>query len=118
MAYVFFRITEAFTYGKLDVTLHCHQPPGFNCPKGTVLGLNYCLYGAKQAPEFQAVLTEFMLSEGFIACNDSQTEWVMRENESVPYNATFVDDVQHCTNDLAVYRSFRNKLFVLEYALF
>jgi hypothetical protein len=42
-------ITQAFTYGKLDVPLYCHLPPGFDCPKGTVLGLNYCLYGAKQA---------------------------------------------------------------------
>ena len=103
-------ITQAFTYGKLDVPLYCHPPPGFDCPKGTVLGLNYCLYGAKQAPAcFKAVLTEFMRSEDFTACNDSQTVWVKRENQSVLYNATFVDDVQHCTNDLAMYRSFRKR---------
>ena len=103
-------ITQAFTYGKLDVPLYCYPPPGFNCPKGTVFGLNYCLYGAKQAPAcFKAVLTEFMLSEGFTACNDSQTVWVKRQNQSVLYNATFVDDVKHCTNDLAMYRSFRKR---------
>ena len=93
-------ITQAFTYGNLDVPLYCHPPPGFYCPKGTVLGLIYYLYGAKKAPAcFKAVLTEFMLSEGFTACNDSQAVWVKRENQSVLYNATFVDDVQHCTND-------------------
>jgi hypothetical protein len=41
-------ITQAFTYGKLDVPLFCHPPPGFECPPGTVLGLNYCLYGVLQ----------------------------------------------------------------------
>ena len=103
-------ITQAFTYGKLDVPLYCLPPAGFDCPKGTVFGLNYCLYGAKQAPAcFKAVLTEFMLSEGFTACNDAQTVWVKRQNQSVLYNATFVDDVQHCTNDLAMYRSFRKR---------
>ncbi len=68
-------ITQAFTYGKLDVPLcsSCHPPPGCDCPKGTVWGLNYCLYGAKQAPAcLKAVLTEFMLSEGLTACDDSQ----------------------------------------------
>ena len=54
-------ITQAFTYGKLDTPLFCYPPPGFDYPKGTVFGLNYCLYGAKQAPAcFKAVLTEFM----------------------------------------------------------
>ncbi len=43
-------ITQAFTYGKLDVPLFCHLQQGFDCPEGTLLGLNYCLYGAKQAP--------------------------------------------------------------------
>ena len=51
-----------------------------------------------------------MLSEGFTACDDSQTVWVKRENQSVIYNATFVHYVQqHCTNDLAMYRSFRKR---------
>ena len=59
-------ITQAFTYGKLDVLLYCLQPPGFERPKDTIFGLNYCLSCAKQAPAcFKAVLTEFMLSEGF-----------------------------------------------------
>ena len=87
-------ITQAFTYGKLDIPLYCLPPPGFEYRKGTVFGLNYCLYGAKQAPAcFKAVLTEFMLSEGFVACNDAQTVWVKRDKQSVLYNATFVDDV-------------------------
>ena len=103
-------ITQAFTYGKLDIPLYCLPPPGFEYRKGTVFGLNYCLYGAKQAPAcFKAVLTEFMLSEGFVACNDAQTVWVKRDKQSVLYNATFVDDVHHCTNDLAMYRAFRKK---------
>jgi len=103
-------ITRAVTYVKLDTPLFCCPPTGFDYPKRTVFGLNYCLYGAKQAPAcFKAVLTEFMLSEGFTACNDAQTVWVKRQNNSVLYNATFVDDVQHCTNDLAMYRSFRKR---------
>ena len=31
-------ITQAFTYGKLDVLLYCLQPPGFERPKGTIFG--------------------------------------------------------------------------------
>ena len=30
-------ITQAFTYGKLDVPLYCLPPAGFDCPNGTVL---------------------------------------------------------------------------------
>ena len=87
-------ITQAFTYGKLDTPLFCYPPPGFDYPKGTVFRFNYCLYGAKQAPAcFKAVLTEFMFSEGFTACNDAQTVWLKRQNNSVLYNAAFVDDV-------------------------
>jgi hypothetical protein len=68
-------ITQAFTYGKLVVPLFCHPPPGFDCPPGTVLGLNYCLYGAKRAPaRLKRVSTEFMIAEGFTAVNDSQTD--------------------------------------------
>ena len=103
-------ITQAFTYGKLDVPLFCHPPPGFECPPGTVLGLNYCLYGAKQAPAcFKGVATEFMLSEGFTAVNDSQTVWIKSQGRSFLINAWFVDDVHHCTNDLSMYRSFRKR---------
>jgi hypothetical protein len=103
-------ITQAFTYGKLDVPLFCHPPPGFGCPPGTVLSLNYCLYGAKQAPAcFKGVSTEFMKSEGFTAVNDSQTVWIKTHGSSVLINAWFVDDVHHCTNDLAMYRSFRKR---------
>ena len=103
-------ITQAFTYGKLDVPLFCHPPPGFECPPGTVLGLNYCLYGAKQAPAcFKGVATEFMLSEGFTAVNDSQTVWIKSQGRSILINAWFVDDVHHCTNDLSMYRSFRKR---------
>ena len=71
--------------------------PGFDCPQGIVFGLNYCLFGTKQAPAcFKAVLTEFMLSKGFTACNDAQILWVKCQNQPVTfYNATFVDDVQH-----------------------
>jgi hypothetical protein len=103
-------ITQAFTYGKLDVPLFCHPPPGFECPPGTVLGLNYCLYGAKQAPAcFKGVSTEFMLAEGFTAANDSQTVWIKCQGHSVLICAWFVDDVHHCTNDLSLYRSFRKR---------
>ena len=103
-------ITQAFTYGKLDVPLFCHPPPGFDCPPGTVLGLNYCLYGAKQAPaRFKSVSTEFMIAEGFTAVNDSQTVWIKRQGNSLLICAWFVDDVHHCTNDLSMYRSFRKR---------
>ena len=103
-------VTQAFTYGKLDVPLFCHPPPGFDCPPGTVLGLNYCLYGAKQAPaRFKGVSTEFMLSENFTAVNDSQTVWIKRQGHSILICAWFVDDVHHCTNDLSMYRSFRKR---------
>ena len=54
-------------------------------------------------------MTEFMLSEGFEAVNASQTVWIKRHNQSFLINATFVDDVQHCTNDTAMYRSFRKR---------
>jgi hypothetical protein len=88
-------ITQAFTYGKLDVPLFCHPPPGFDCPPGTVLGLNYCLYGAKQAPaRFKSVSTEFMIAEGFTAVNDSQTVWIKRQGNSLLICAWFVDDVR------------------------
>ena len=101
-------ITQAFTYGKLDVPLFCHPPPGFDCPEGTVLGLDYCLYGAEQAPaRFKSVMTDFHISEGFTAVNDAQTVWIKRHNQSVLINAIFVDDVLHCTNDPALYRVFR-----------
>ena len=54
-------ITQAFTYGKLDVPLYCLPPPGFECPKGTIFGLNHCLYGTKQAPaRFKAVVTALL----------------------------------------------------------
>ena len=49
---------------------------------------------------FKAVVTEFMLSEGFIACNDAQTVWVKRDIESVLYNATFVDDIHPATGPM------------------
>ena len=103
-------ITQAFTYGELDVPLYCYPPVGFNCPKGKVFGLNYCLYGAKQAPaRFMAVLTAFMIAEGFRAANDAQTVWIKIEGNSVLINAIFVDDVHHCTNDPAMYQAFRKK---------
>ncbi len=67
-------ITQAFTYGKLDMPLFCHPPPVFECHEGTVLGINSCLYGAKQAPaDFKEVMTDFRVSEGFTAVNDSKT---------------------------------------------
>ncbi len=96
-------ITQAFTYGKLDVPLFCHPPPGFECPEGTVLGLNSCLYGAKQAPAgFKEVITYFHVSEGFTAVNDAKTVWIKRHNQSILINAIFVDDVLHGTNDLGM----------------
>jgi hypothetical protein len=33
--------------------------------------------------------------------------WVKRHNHSILINAMFVDDVLHCTNDMAMYRTFR-----------
>ncbi len=110
-------ITQALTYGKLDVPLFCHPPPGFDSHEGTVLGLNYCLYGAKQAPAgFKSVMTDFHISEGFTAVNYAQTVWIKRHNQSVLINAIFVDDVLHCTNDPALYRVFR-KLFEKRFEL-
>jgi hypothetical protein len=103
-------ITQAFTYGKLDFPLFCHPPPGFDCPPGTVLGLNYCLYGAKQAPaRFKSVSTEFMIAEGFTAVNDSQTVSIKRQRNSLLICACFIDDVHHCTNDPSMNRSFRKR---------
>jgi hypothetical protein len=99
-------------YGKLDVPLFLPSASGFDCPEGTVLGLNCCLYGAKQAPAcFKAVLTEYW-SAGFTACNDSdsQTVWIKQHNQSVLYCATFVDDVQHCTMTLPCTARFANSL--------
>jgi hypothetical protein len=103
-------ITQAFTYGKLDVPLYCYPPAGFDCPEGKVLELNYCLYGAKQAPaRFKEVLVEFMIKQGFRAVNDAQTVWIKTTGRSTLINAIFVDDIHHCTNDLALYRDFRKK---------
>jgi hypothetical protein len=77
-------ITQAFTYGKRDVPLFCHPPPEFGCPPGTVLGLNYCLYGAKQAPaRSKSASMEFMIAEGFTVVNDSQTVWIKRQGNSL-----------------------------------
>jgi hypothetical protein len=62
------------------------------------------------------VLTEFLISEGFTlftACNDSQTVWHCGSSDTINqslYCATFVDDVQHSTNDLAIYRTFCRRL--------
>jgi hypothetical protein len=103
-------VPQAFTYGKLDVPLFCHPPPGFDCPPGTVLGLDNCLYGAKQAAaRFKSVSREFMIAEGFTAVNDSQTVWIKTQENSLLICACFVDDVHHCTNDLSKYRSFRKR---------
>ena len=103
-------ITQAFTYGKLDLPLFCVPPVGFDCPPGKVLELNYCLYGAKQAPAcFKAVVTQFMLSENFTAVNDAQTVWIKYSGKSVLIHAIFVDDIFHLTNDLAMYRTFRKR---------
>ena len=106
-------ITQAFTYGELDVSLFCYPPAGYSCPTGKVLELNKCHYGAKQAPaHFKAVLTAFMIAEGFRAVNDTQTDWVKTERNSVFINAIFVDDVHHCTNhdDLMMYQAFQTNL--------
>jgi hypothetical protein len=56
---------------------------------------------------FKGVATDFMLSEGFTAVNDSQTVWNKSQGRSFLINAWFVDDVHHCTNDLCMCRSFR-----------
>ena len=103
-------ITQAFTYGELDVPLYCYPPEGFPCPPGKVLHLNACLYGAKQAPAcFKKVLTEFLLAEGFTPVNDAQTVFVKHVGNSILICACFVDDVLHCTNDLGLYQSFRKR---------
>jgi hypothetical protein len=103
-------ITQAFTYGKLDDPLFCHPPPGCDCPPGTVLGLNYCLYGAKQAPaRFKSVSTEFMIAESFTVVNDSQTVWIKRQGSSLLICAWFVDYVHHCTKVISMYCSFRKR---------
>ena len=103
-------ITQAFTYGKLDVPLYCYPPAGFDCPAGKVLGLNYCLYGAKQAPAcFKSVVVALMIKLGFTAVNDAQTIWIKIVGKSILIHAIFVDDVFHCTNDVGMYREFRKK---------
>ena len=103
-------ITQAFTYGKLDVPLYCYPPAGFDCPAGKVLNLNYCLYGAKQAPAcFKGVMVALMIKLGFTAVNDAQTIWIKIVGKSILIHAIFVDDVFHCTNDVAMYRDFRKK---------
>ena len=105
-------ITQAFTNSGLDVSLFCYPPAGYSCQTGKVLQveLNKCLYSAKQAPaRFKAVLTAFMIAEGYRAVNDAQTVWIKTKRNLVLINAIFVDDVHHCTNDLVMYRAFRKK---------
>ena len=103
-------ISQAFTYGELDVPLYCYPPPGFDCPTGKVFKLNYCLYGAKQAPAcFKKVLVEFMFSQEFKAANEAETIFIKRKDNSVLICACFVDDILHLTNDTSMYRDFRKK---------
>jgi hypothetical protein len=103
-------INQAFTFGELDVPLYCYPPPGFDCPKGKVLKLNKCLYGAKQAPAcFKKVLVEFLKLQGFTAANDAQTVFIKQQGKSILICACFVDDILHLTNDTNFYRSFRKE---------
>jgi hypothetical protein len=76
-------INQAFTFGELDVPLYCYPPPGFDCPPGKILKLNYCLY-SKQAPAcFKKVLVDFMLQQGFVAANDANTVFIKREGACI-----------------------------------
>jgi hypothetical protein len=103
-------ISQAFTYGELDVPLYCYPPPGYNCPSGKVLKLNYCLYGAKQAPAcFKKVLVEFLQSLEFSAANDAETIFIKRKGNSLLICACFVDDILHLTNDTGMYKEFRQQ---------
>ncbi len=47
-----------------------------------------------------------VLNLKFKAVNDAQTVWIKRHNHSILINAIFVDDVLHCTNDMAMYHTF------------
>ncbi len=49
-------ITQAFTYGKLDVPLFCDPPPGFECPEGTVLGLTIVFMELNRPQQVSKVL--------------------------------------------------------------
>ena len=95
-------ITQAFTYGKLDVPLFVIHLLGLS-----VLLEQFLVSITVSMACFKGVATDFMLSEGFTAVNDSQTVWNKSQGRSFLINAWFVDDVHHCTNDLCMCRSFR-----------
>ena len=105
LAHDFLRYSSGFYLWQVGCPSVCHPPPGFQCLPGTVFGLNlnYCLYGANQAPAcFKGVSVEFMLPEGLAAVKDSQTVWIKRQGNSIPICACFVDDIHHFTNDVAM----------------
>lgn len=78
------------------------------CPEGKLLQLNYCLYGAKQAPAcFKKVLVDFLLSLDFKPANDANTVFIKSRGLSKLICACFVDDILHLTNDVSMYRDFR-----------
>ena len=103
-------ITQAFTYGKLDVPLFCYPPQGFDCPSDKVLKLNNALYGCVQASAcFKKLYTEFLVSDGFKPINDAQTIFKKESGKSFLIVAIYVDDSLNGHNDPSLYREFRKK---------
>lgn len=103
-------ITQAFTYGELDVPLFCHPPPGYDCPAGKVLKLNNALYGCVQASAcFKKCYTEFLVAEGFKPVNDAHTIFKKQQADSFLLVAIYVDDSLNCNNNSTLYRDFRKK---------
>jgi hypothetical protein len=103
-------ITQAFTYGELDVPLFCRPPPGYDCPPGKVLKLNNALYGCIQASAcFKKCYTEFLLSDGFKPVNDAQTIFKKEKDSSFLIVAIYVDDSLNGHNNSSLYTDFRKK---------
>ncbi len=103
-------ITQAFTYGKLDVELFCHPPSGYKCPAGKILALNNALYGCIQASAcFKKCYCDFLLKDGFKPMNGAETIFKKQHNDSFVIASIFVDDSLNATNDSTYYRDFRKK---------
>jgi hypothetical protein len=103
-------ITQAFTYGELDVPLFCRPPPGYDCPPGKVLKLNNALYGCIQASAcFKKCYTKFLLSDGFKPVNDAQTIFKKEKDSSFFIVAIYVDDSLNGHNNSSLYNDFRKK---------
>jgi hypothetical protein len=97
--------SQTFSYGKVDILLFGHWPPGAGC--------RAC---------FKGVSTEFMLSEDFTqAYTALQHQWfveygVIRQGTAslslIIICSWFVEDIHHYTDDLSMYRTFRKQFAV------